>query len=199
MAREIRWQDLPRAIRADAKGIKKSAANALNTVAFKALKELPVQAAQDMKFRGNPRAALGWRVEKANLNNLEATLSTSRGWFGLHADEGRRDSGKSRFVWQGTPYLIIPRKGSGLVDRRGKIRRNAWPQVYLAPKGGYALVLYRQRGKAKGSELIGIAVKQAEFHKDTNWDGVIEQEWIASFHREFERNVASRIAFKAGR
>ena len=179
MTRVIDYRDLGRVIGLSAKGIDRAAARTLNSVAFNSLPKLVSQAEGDMKFSSNARRALGWRVDKAKSGNLEAAVWTNRGWFHFHADQGNRSAESGGMVYKGERWLFIPRqKGASVVDKRGRIRKGAYSNVFLAPRGDHALVLYRpKRAKDKDVELIGIAVKQAKFKRDTDWQAEIEAEW----------------------
>lgn len=197
MARYIHVKDMPRVMRVSAYGIKRSMANALNDLAFKSLKPLVNEAEGDMKFRRNARRALGWRVNKATPANGRAEVWTDRGWFGFHSQKGnRRPSGDFRI--DGIPMILIPKaRGEGVVSKTGRIRKNAWKNIYFIPQGDKSLVFYRARRGAKQSEYVGIAVRAAKFNKDTDWDGVMDR-MFARYATEFLRKrLDDRAAYEA--
>lgn len=200
MATVIDYRDMPKLMQVSAKGIKKAGVNTLNKVAFSTLPKLVSQADSDMNFSRNARRALGWRVEKASVASMHATVSTNRGWFGLHSKEGSRRPSSSRIVVNGVQMLFIPRaKGEGLVDKRGRIRKSASAGLFFIPKGDYALVMYRQRRNKSETTLLGVAVREAKFHTDTDWQAVIEKEWQATSHAIMKRMLDTRLAFERGK
>lgn len=194
MARIVDYKDLPDLIAVSARGVKRAGMNTLNDVAFKTLKPMVAQADSDMSFRSNARRALGWQVEKATMAKLESQVLTKRGWFAFHADEGNRNASGRGLLWKGQSWIFVPRaKSEGVVDKRGRLRKSAGKGLYLTPRGDHALVFYRARKGAKDSEFVGVAVKQAAFHKDTDWDKVIEAEWRNSATTIMRRNLKTRL------
>ena len=191
MVTVVSWKDLPRRIATSSKGVKKAGVKTLNDIAFSSLKPIVAEAERDMQFRGNARRALGWQVEKANTANMQATVKTNRGWFALHTDEGVRRPTSSGFNWNGQSWIFIPRaKGVGVVDRRGRLRNGAGKGLYLTPRGDHALVFYRQRKNKGISDFIGVAVKSAKYHVDTDWQAVIMKEWQNKAHLRFEHHLS---------
>lgn len=196
----IDYRDLPKVMATSARGIKRAGVNTLNTVAFQTLKPLVAKAEGDIQFSRNARRALGWQVQKADLGTMQAEVFTTRGWFGLHSKEGTRQASSRGMTWRGQSWIFVPRdKGVGVVSKKGMIRKSASAGIYLTPRGDHALVFYRSRKGAKDSEFIGVAVKSAAFHEDTDWRAVIEAEWAKSAHTIMKRNIETRLAFERSR
>ena len=194
--RIIDWRDLPLVMANSAKGIRRAGARTLNNVAFQSLPRLVSKAEGDMKFSGNARRALGWHIGKASSSTLQAEVKTNRGWFAYHSREGRRRPTGGAFDWRGQRWLFIPReKGGGFVTKRGAIRKDKVKYLFLAPRGDHALVLYRERRGEKKAVLIGIAVKEAKYHVDTDWQAVIEAEWRKSATTILRRELTKQLSY----
>ncbi len=168
MARVIDYRDLPRLMATSARGIKRAGVEALNASAFKILAPLAEQASSDLKFRkANPRRAVGWQVEKANVATMHAAIQTKRGWLEYHLGEGTRHA---RQGWEagGRSWLVIPADGARkwAFDSKGRIRSNIIPQLFPAIQGGKGLLLRRDKRGSKEARLVAILVPSAQYHED---------------------------------
>lgn len=189
MARVIDYRDLPRLMRSSARGIKRAGVEALNASAFKMLAPLTEQATSDLKFRkANPRRAVGWQVEKANVATMQAAIQTRRGWLKYHLSEGTRHS---RQGWEagGRSWLVIPADSarSWAFTARGRIRPNIIPQLFHVIKGNKGLLLRRDKRGAKDARLVGILVQSAEYHEDYQAEQRVRDEFMRTAPDLFRR------------
>lgn len=189
MARVIDYRDLPRVMRSSAKGIRRAGVEALNASAFKMLPALTEQATSDLKFRkANPRRAVGWQVEKANVATMQAAIQTRRGWLKYHLGEGTRHS---RQGWEagGRSWLVIPvdsaRKWA--FTPKGRIRENIVPQLFHVIKGDKGLLLRRDKRGAKEARLVAILVPSAQYHEDYQAEQRVQDEFLRTAPDMFRR------------
>ena len=200
MAREISYKDLPLAMSVSARGLKRSAAMAINDTAFAILPKLAKDGEGSMNFRGNARRAQGWQIgrDKATPAKPEAAISTTRGWLAFHIDKGTRSAQSGQFQLNGRNLLFIPRESikSQVTTGRGKIRASYLKGLFLIPWKGGALVFYRQRRGAKEMELIGWGAPEAQYKKDFDWDGFISEQWRKMAPDKLRARILDRQAFE---
>lgn len=200
MARVISYRDLPLAMSVSGKGLKRSAAMAINDTAFAILPKLVKDGEGSMKFRGNARRAQGWQIgrDKATPAKPEAAISTRRGWLAFHIDKGTRSARSGQFQLNGRNLLFIPleEKKQQVTTGRGKIRASYLKGLFLVPRGSGAMVFYRQRRGKKESELIGFAVPEAKYKKEFDWDDFISDQWRKLAPDKLRKRILDRRSFE---
>lgn len=153
-------------MRRDSKQIKIAGIKTLNTIGFDAQKGIIDQASRDMKFRTNPRRALGLSVRKAKLSKLEVQLFTKRGWLHYHLEDGTRKPDRG-WRFNGKSYIIVPVEPTAFT-KKNRMKAKYKRGLYVIPYGRDALVFFRPKRGGHESTLIAVLKPEVKHSEDTD-------------------------------
>lgn len=176
-----------------AKQVPFAASRALNSTAFLMRSDIIDKAKASLRFRRDPRPALGIAVtKKAKKTDLTAIVGSPRGWLEHQVQDGVAKP-KTGITFQGRKYLLVPdesRRGAN-----GKLKKAKGGVAFIIrAKSDNQLVLMVRSGKRNNVRPIGILVPEAKYANDLPWTEQSKETFLKDFGRIFVEQMEKAIA-----
>ncbi len=189
MLRQVDYKSIPLLISKSGKRVEKAGVRAMNNLAFKIVPSLVSDATGVLKFSGNPKAALGWRIDKATPSRAIAVIETPRKWLAYHLDVGDRRATAGGWKYDGQDWIVVPVLRSAFRSRGKGILPGYLKNLYYVRKGDRVLVFYRLKRGEKGSQLIAVLKPQVAFHAEIKPQETINRIWHRDATKFFEAAI----------
>ncbi len=186
---DIDYRLLADYITADERAIKRASQWTLNTLAFDSQKAITENAESELDFRNNAKRALGFRIKKAKLNNLQAEIYSNRGWLYYHINEGTRHA-TSGLTHKGVNYLVIPIKDSPAFTKTKKLKKGFAKKAYIAKlRGRRGAMMFVRKRKGQRSIAIAYLSPQAKYKEEIDPKQTIKEQSDEKFIRLLRRGL----------